>query len=127
MLLNRRTAIAFIVLGELIHLPENEKLTAREISEKFGTQFDATSKVMQKLAGEGYINAILGVQGGYIPNRNFVKNSNPSEIVKLFNSQRDFENNLKLTEAAMWLVDEMFENLDLDNLYDFTKSLWKKL
>ena len=52
MLTTRKTAYAFICLGELYHLPEGEYLSISELAEKFDLSIDMLAQVLRKLREE---------------------------------------------------------------------------
>ena len=128
MLINRKTAIAYICLGELLNLPENESLSAREIAEKFYISWDTTCKVMQALNGKGYIRSILGSRGGYVANTKQLKESKPSEILRLFN-KTEFGLILESTDKIQKeVIEDIIEMFDMQHascsLKDYCENLW---
>lgn len=63
--LNRKIEYAMVALKHLSCKKPNELTSAAEISEKFKTPFDATSRVLQIMAQRGLLRSEQGAHGGY--------------------------------------------------------------
>ena len=63
--LNRKLEYALISLKHINHKQAGELSTAKEISKLYKTPFDATSRVLQLMAGGGILKSEQGAHGGY--------------------------------------------------------------
>lgn len=65
MRLNRKVEYALIALRYMSEKKPGQLSSAKEISEKYGSPFDATSRVLQIMAQSGILKSEHGAQGGY--------------------------------------------------------------
>ena len=63
--LNRKIEYSLMALELMAHKIPGELTTAKEISKKLKTPFDATARVMQMMAGQGLLKSEHGAFGGY--------------------------------------------------------------
>lgn len=63
--LNRRVEYALIALKYMSAKKPGQLSTAKEISDKYGCPFDATSRVLQQMASAGILKSEQGAHGGY--------------------------------------------------------------
>lgn len=63
--INKKVEYALIVLKHILNQQDAHLSTAREISDRYKTPFDTTSKVMQQMNNSGILASIQGVKGGY--------------------------------------------------------------
>lgn len=66
MRLNRKIEYALIALKYMSQKKPGQLSTAKEMSEKFGAPFDATSRVLQLMAHAGILKSEQGAHGGYL-------------------------------------------------------------
>lgn len=65
---NRKTEYALLAIEHMVQKEGGEHpiTSAREVSEAYHIPYPLLAKVMQKLAGKGFIKAVHGTKGGYI-------------------------------------------------------------
>lgn len=63
--INKKTEYALISLRHILHKEEGRLTSAKEITETYGTPFDATSRVLQVLASKSWLISEQGAHGGY--------------------------------------------------------------
>ena len=63
--LNRKIEYALMALQHMRSKPESALTTAKEVSERFHSPFDATARVMQLMASRGWLRSEQGASGGY--------------------------------------------------------------
>lgn len=63
--IDRKICYALYVLNYFVNREKGYKASAREISELHQTPFDATSRTMQQMAQQGWLDSARGVGGGY--------------------------------------------------------------
>ena len=65
---NRKTEYALLAIEHMMQKgSENPSLTtAREVAEAYAIPYALLAKVMQKLAGKGFIKSVYGTNGGYV-------------------------------------------------------------
>ena len=63
--LNRKVEYALIALKHMSGKEHSELSTAKEIAERYGCPFDATARVLQIMASEGWLQVEHGACGGY--------------------------------------------------------------
>lgn len=66
MRLNRKVEYALIALKYMNSKKPGQLSTAKEVSERYGAPFDATSRVLQVMAQNGILKSEQGAQGGYL-------------------------------------------------------------
>ncbi len=98
--IHRKLEYALIALKYMAELPPNQKVTAKEITEKRSLPFDAVSRVLQNLSQKGILKSEHGAQGGYFIRKDLAEVSfyqviesvlGPIEIVKCTKSGHDCE------------------------------------
>ena len=65
---NKKTEYALLAIEHMVHKEgENQSVTnTREISNTYHIPYPIMAKVMQKLAGKGFIKSVQGIKGGYV-------------------------------------------------------------
>jgi len=63
--LNRKLEYSMMALKHMSLKPQGELTTAKEVSERYHAPFDATARVMQKMANKGWLKSEQGAFGGY--------------------------------------------------------------
>ena len=63
--LTKKTSYGLIAMAHLAKLGPDNIVSAREISELFGTPMSLLMNVLKELATAGYVQSIRGVRGGY--------------------------------------------------------------
>lgn len=64
--LNRKVEYALIALKYMNNKKPGQLSTAKEISERYGCPFDATSRALQIMAQNGILKSEQGAHGGYL-------------------------------------------------------------
>lgn len=67
--MNRKLEYSLMALKHMSHKQPGTLTTAKEISEKYQTPFDATARALQYMAQNGLLRAEHGATGGYALNR----------------------------------------------------------
>ncbi|MCG8453380.1 MAG: Rrf2 family transcriptional regulator [Spirochaetales bacterium] len=62
---NKDMEYALISLVEMSRLPEDELVSARELSERYSIPFKLLARILQKLGSDGIVAATKGPKGGY--------------------------------------------------------------
>ncbi len=62
---NRKTEYAILAIEHMVR-KENQVVSTREVSETYKIPYPLLAKILQKLAGKGYIKAVHGTKGGYV-------------------------------------------------------------
>jgi len=63
--LNRKIEYSLMALQYIRTKPAGALTTAKEVSERFQSPFDATARVMQMMASRGWLRSEQGASGGY--------------------------------------------------------------
>ena len=63
--IHRNVEYALMALKELSQRNSEQPISVKEISEKIGSPFDATARVMQQMSQVGLLKSEQGVRGGY--------------------------------------------------------------
>lgn len=63
--IHRKLEYALIAIKHMSTKPPGELTTVKEVCQKFGVPFDATSRVLQILAHKGLLKSEQGAYGGY--------------------------------------------------------------
>lgn len=71
--ISKKLEYSLIALKYISNKQRGELTSAREITKKFNTPFDTTSKVLQVLNASGVLNSIQGIKGGYWLQRDLSK------------------------------------------------------
>ncbi len=96
--LNKKLEYALMSLQYLFEHPIATKVSAKDISDKTGSPFDATARVMQLMTHKGVLKSEQGVQGGYLLSKNLDQVSflelvevvsGPFELAKCLSSSDD--------------------------------------
>lgn len=64
--LNRKVEYALMGLKVVSEAQVSHLVSAKDICEKTGSPFDATSRVMQLMVNQGWLKSVQGAQGGYM-------------------------------------------------------------
>lgn len=73
MKLNRKVEYALIALKYMSSKKPGQLTSAKEIADRHGSPFDATSRVLQVMAQNGVLKSEQGPQGGYLIVRDLTK------------------------------------------------------
>lgn len=63
--LSKKTEYGLMALKHLSSMEPNEKVSARELCQKYQIPFDTVSKVLQILCNAGVVKSTQGARGGY--------------------------------------------------------------
>ena len=63
--LSKRVEYGLIALRHIATRPYGELVTAKEIADAYGVQYELLAKVLQRLTKAGLILSVHGVRGGY--------------------------------------------------------------
>jgi Rrf2 family protein len=100
MRLNRKVEYALLALKYMSQKTPGQLTTAKEIAEKLGCPYDATSRVLQIMAANGILKSEHGSQGGYMIVRDLSKVNflllneiilGPVEVAKCLQKEGDSE------------------------------------
>jgi len=80
--LSKKVEYGLIAIRHMASGSGGQIFTAKEISDKYQISHDLLAKVMQKLAGKGYIASYQGVHGGYT----LTKNPNDLKVSNLISA-----------------------------------------
>ena len=61
--INKKIEYALISLR---HMQNSQRVTARDLAQRYGISYELLAKVLQQLAQEGIITSVQGPKGGYI-------------------------------------------------------------
>ncbi|MAF90381.1 MAG: Rrf2 family transcriptional regulator [Bdellovibrionota bacterium] len=122
--INKKTEYALIALRYMESKDSEDLTTAKEINEKFGTPFDATSRVLQILASKSWLKSIQGAHGGYRLERPLSEMSmrelceiieGPQAVVKCLSDKSascDLESTCSMKSPLLNLNKKLIEFLD---------------